>query len=165
MLPKHVRRTRGWNPGASPMYVYRFDQVREALDRIREQFTGPEEGVVIEYVNPVTGGPAMPTMAFTMQLLRPGETTAWTRSTASRVFCAVEGTGVSVVGDKALEWEQNDVSVVPNWAWFQHRNVSSNDAYLFSVSDEAAMKKLGLYRAQLRRPSGEIVELEQDFRS
>ena len=164
LLSKHIRQTRGWNPTASPMYVYRFDQVREALERIRDQFTGPEEGVVMEYVNPISGQSAMPTMTFTMQLLRPGESTAWTRSTASAVYCVVEGVGVSFVGDKSLEWEQNDVFVAPNWAWVQHRNVSARDVYLFCVSDEAAMRKLSLYRSQLRRESGEIVELLDEFR-
>jgi len=164
LVPKHIRGTRGWNPTASPMYVYRFDQVREALDRIRTQFDEPDEGVVMEYVNPVTGGPAMPTMSFTMQLLRPGEVSPWIRSTTSSVYCATGGTGLTVVGDKSLEWEENDVFVTPNWSWVQHQNVSSRDAYLFRVSDEAAMRKLCLYRAQLRKSSGEIVELIDEFK-
>jgi len=164
LLPKHVRKSRGWNPGASPMYVYRFEQAQEALNRIREQFADPHEGVVMEYVNPVTGSSAMPTMTFTMQLLRPGESTAWIRSTSSSVFCAVEGTGVTQMGDKILEWEPNDVYVAPNWTWMQHRNLSSSDAYLFCVSDEAAMQKLGLFRSQLRKDSGELVELVDAFK-
>jgi hypothetical protein len=36
--------------------------------------------------------------------------------------------------------------------------------FLFTVSDEAVMKKLGLYRSQLKKPSGEIVELVDEFR-
>jgi gentisate 1,2-dioxygenase len=164
LLPKHVRNTRGWNPTASPMYVYRFDQVREALERIREDYTQPHEGVVIEYVNPVTGEAAMPTMSFSMQLLRPGEITAPTRSTGSSVNCIVEGTGSSEVGDKLLEWEPNDVFVIPQWTWYQHRNLSDEDAFVYSVSDEATMRKLGLYRSQLKKENGEIVELVEDFR-
>ena len=164
LLPKHIRATRGWNPSASPMYVYRFEQVREALQRIREDYSQPHEGVVIEYVNPITGGPAMPTMTFSMQLLRPGETTARLRSTSSTVYCAVEGSGTSVVGETLLEWEQNDVFVIPNWTWFLHENRGDSDTYLFSVSDEAAMRKLALYRAQMQKESGEIIELVDDFR-
>jgi gentisate 1,2-dioxygenase len=164
LLPKHIRRTRGWNPSASPMYVYRFDQVREALQRLREVQSHMNEEVVIEYVNPISGGPAMPTMTFNMQLLRAGETTAPLRSTASTVYCAVEGSGRTVVGNRTLSWEPNDVFVVPNWTWFHHENPGSADTYLFSVSDEAAMRKLALYRAQTRKESGDIAELLEDFR-
>jgi gentisate 1,2-dioxygenase len=165
LLPKHVRSSRGWNPAASPMYVYRFEQVREALLRIRDDYTKPHEGVVIEYVNPVTGQPAMPTMTFSMQLLRPGETTAPLRSTGSSVHCVVDGAGSSEVDGKLLEWEQNDVFVVPSWAWYRHKNHTAKDVFLFSVSDEAALRKLALFRSQYRKESGEVVELVEEFQS
>jgi gentisate 1,2-dioxygenase len=164
LLPKHVRNTRGWSPGASPMYVYRFDQVKEALDRIREGFTEPHEGVVIEYVNPITGQPAMPTMSFHMQLLRPGETTGWLRSTASSACCAFEGHGTTAVGAQLLEWKEKDVFVLPKWTWYQHTNATDRDVFLFSASDEAAMRKLELYRAQHRTSNGEVIELVESFK-
>jgi gentisate 1,2-dioxygenase len=164
LLPKHARSSRGWNPTASPMYVYRFEQVRAALERIRDDYTQPHEGVVIEYVNPVTGEAAMPTMTFSMQLLRPGETSSSMRSTGSSVNCIVEGGGTSQVGDRLFKWEPNDVFVIPQWTWYQHKNIAGRDAFLYSVSDEATMRKLGLYRSQLRKESGEIIELVEEFR-
>lgn len=164
VLPKYVRRTRGWNPSASPMYVYRYEQIRDALARLAEMPVREHEGIVIEYVNPVTGAPAMPTMSFSAQLLRPGETTSEIRHTAGAVFCVLDGAGKTTLGDGVvMEWQQNDVFVVPNWTWFRHQSLAEDDCCIVSVSDEAAMRKLGLYRAQARKSSGEIVELIEDF--
>ncbi len=164
VVPKFVRRTRGWNPAASPMYVYRYEQMREALSRLSDIPAREHEGVVIEYVNPVTGAPAMPTMTFSAQLLRPGETGSEWRHTASTVYCVLEGAGRTTLRDGvSMDWQQNDVLVVPNWTWFQHQSLATEESILFSVSDEAAMRKLGLYRAQARKKSGEIVELVEEF--
>ncbi|HEX7824790.1 MAG TPA: hypothetical protein VF477_07815, partial [Mycobacterium sp.] len=141
-----------------------YEQVKETLNRIREGFTEPHEGVVIEYVNPVTGSSAMPTMSFFMQLLRPNETTTFQRSTASNAYCAFEGAGSTEIGDTTFQWGSKDIFVVPKWTWFRHTNNTDNDVYLFWASDEATMRKLELYRSQYRKDSGEVVEVIEDFR-
>ena len=101
----------------------------------------------------------MPTMSFHMQLLRKGEATSAHRHTSSTVYCVVEGAGQTTVGEESLSWRRNDVFVVPGWIWHAHIPDAEVDAVLYSVSDEAPMRKLGLYREQAQVAGGEVVEL------
>jgi gentisate 1,2-dioxygenase len=57
----------------------------------------PFDGVIMEYTNPVTGGPAMSTIRCYVQLLRSGEHTQAHRHTSSAAFHVVGGSGYSVV--------------------------------------------------------------------
>ena len=163
IVPTFVKHGRGWNPSASPMWVYRFEHVRETLDRLRDHDGDPYDGLIIEYVNPTTGGPGMPTMSFHMRMLRPGERTAEHRHTSTAVYCAVHGSGMTHIAGASFQWEKNDVFVVPSWTWHSHHNVSESDAFLISVSDEAAMRKLSLYREQGRGKDGDIIERVTEF--
>ena len=74
--------------------------------------------------------------------------------------CVVEGQGYTQVGDMRLEWERNDIFVVPSWAW--HHHVSARgEAYLFSVTDAPVLQKLGLYREEGRTAGGDVVAVER----
>ena len=159
LVPRFTSHQRGRGRN-SPMFVYRYAQTREMLDGLRDYEGSPYDGITIEYVNPTTGESAMPTMTFQMQLLRPAEHTLAHRHTTSTAYCVVEGEGATQIGDMRLEWRRNDVFVVPGWMWHEHVNQSDGNAVLFSVSDEAAVSKLGLYREQGRSPDGEIVTVE-----
>ncbi len=159
MVPKFTPHERARDRDASPMFVYRYAETRNTLEGLRDYDASPYDGVIMEYVNPVNGAPAMPTMSFHMQLLRKGEASAAHRHTSSTVYCVVEGAGQTTVGDQILSWRRNDVFVVPGWTWHAHLADAAEDAVLFSVSDEATMRKLGLYREQGRHGDGEIVEL------
>jgi len=68
---------------------------------------------VVYPVNPVTGGPAMPTIGCYVQLLRPGEHTQAHRHTSSAAFHVIEGSGYAVVDGQRLDWEDKDVFCVP----------------------------------------------------
>ena len=49
---------------------------------------------------------------------------------------------------------------VPGGEWCEHVNGSdTEDAILFSVSDEPTLKTLGFYRKQGRTPEGGVVRL------
>ena len=157
-VPRFVTHRRGSIGDSSPMFVYRYEDTRETLERLRDYAGSLYDGIIVEYVNPVNGEPAMPTMAFSLQLLRPDEHTAAHRHTTSSVYCVVEGAGATQVEDQRIEWRRNDVFVVPGWAWHEHIN-QTNDAVLFSVSDEPVFRKLGLHREQGRGPSGDLVDV------
>ena len=159
IVPRFVSHERGSNPKASPMFLYRYEQTRETLERLHDYQGSEYDGIIIEYVNPVNGEPAMPTMSFYMQLLRAGEHTAAHRHTAATVYCVVEGAGATQADDTRIEWNRNDIFVVPGWEWHEHINQETQDAVLFSVSDEAVFKKLGLHREQGRTADGDIVEI------
>ena len=70
IMPKVVPNT---GKPYSPQLVYKYDTVRAALERLQALEPDPYDGYLIEYVNPETGGPVMPTMSFTMQLLKSGQ--------------------------------------------------------------------------------------------
>lgn len=160
LKPKFVSHRRDRGGYSSPMFIYRYEQARATLEKLSAYDGSPYDGILMEYVDPVTGNSAMPTMAMQAQLLRPGEHTSAHRHTASTVYCVLEGRGATVVNEARLEWTVNDVFAVPSWMWHEHINLDDGvDAVLTSISDAAALQKLGLYREQGRRPSGEIIEL------
>ncbi len=144
----------------TPKYHYQWARTREALHGLRHEPGSPYEGIIVEYTNPTNGGPVMPNMSFRAQLLRPGEKTLPYRTTTSSLFCALEGSGCTIVGDTKLEWEKNDVFVVPNWMWREHHNKSSaEDALLYSVTDFPLIAKAGLIREQAKNCDGELLDL------
>jgi len=79
------------------------------------------------------------------------EGTPW-RSTASTVFCVVEGRGRAAAGESVFEWGANDVFVVPNWTACSL--AAEAEAVLFSYSDAAALERLGLLRAERLEEAG-----------
>jgi gentisate 1,2-dioxygenase len=148
----------------NPMFVYRWERTLETLDRLRLYDGSPYDGIVLEYVNPETGDAAMPTMSFFAQLLRPGERTLAHRHTAGTVYCVVEGAGFTQVEDTRLAWTRNDVVVVPGWMWHEHVNLSDReDALLYSVTDAASLRKLGLYREEGRTSDGDVVSIADNW--
>ena len=132
---------------SSPVFNYPYARTREALEamRRREEWD-PCHGLKLQYVNPVDGGYAMPTIATFMQLLPKGFTTTPYRATDGMVYAVVEGRGRTVVGTTVLDWRPRDVFIVPGWA--RHHHEAADDAVLFSFSDRPVQQKLGLWREQ-----------------
>ncbi|ASP23679.1 gentisate 1,2-dioxygenase (plasmid) [Antarctobacter heliothermus] len=137
----------GYDAGgqASPVFNYPYDRARGALEKLKAQAEiDPCQGIKLQYVNPIDGGPAMPTIATFLQLLPKSFKTAPYRSTDATVYVAVEGSGRSRVGDEAFDWGPRDIFVVPSWKEVVHE--VADEAVLFSFSDRAAQQKLGLFR-------------------
>jgi gentisate 1,2-dioxygenase len=135
----------------SPVLNYRYADVRETLDLLDRagDAASEEDGVMLDYANPLTGGPTLPTIAAHAQLIRPGEHTRAVRDTASHIYHVLEGRGSSVIGGVRLDWEQGDTFCAPTWMWREH-SVSSEDepAALFSFDDAPVQQPFGLYRRQ-----------------
>jgi gentisate 1,2-dioxygenase len=131
----------------SPVGNYRWAEVERAFAGIADDAAGSDaDGVALRYTNPWTGGPVMPTMDCRISRLRPGFHGTAHRHTASTIYHVVRGEGTTVVDGVRLDWQDRDVFAVPGWAVHQHVNSSGRDAYLFSYSDEPAIRALGLYR-------------------
>jgi len=129
----------------SPIFNYPYMRTREALDGLaRFRQINPWHGHKMRYVNPVTGGWAMPTIATCMQLLPKGFATRPYQSTDSTVFTVVEGSGTSHIGEETFNWEPHDIFVVPSWMPVVHTSIE--EAVLFSYSDRGVQEKLGLHR-------------------
>lgn len=126
--------------------VYKLEDAEEALDEVREEDGNPFDGVILEYRDPLTAGPVLPTMSACIQLLRAGVQTQAHRHTSSAVYHVVRGRGWSVIGGRRLDWTKGDTFALPTWAEHLHANAGSEDALLFSFSDEPAVERLGLLR-------------------
>ncbi|WP_030422218.1 cupin domain-containing protein [Streptomyces sp. NRRL F-5065] len=138
---------RGWSKRYSPLLAYPWEKTYEALLNQAKVSDGtPYDGVIMEYVNPVTGGSVMPTMGAHMQLLQPGQATQAHRHTGSVVYHVAKGRGHSVIAGRRFDWQENDIFVVPSWAWHEHANDDqSEDACLFSFNDFPMIHSLDLW--------------------
>ena len=131
----------------SPLWHYPLSQARATLERLAGEERGsPFDGVILEYTNPLTGGPAMPTIACYIQMLRPGQHTRAHRHVCCTNYHVIEGSGYSIVGGQRLLWQDKDVFTVPTWTFHEHVNTESRPALLFSFTDAPMMKALDLYR-------------------
>jgi len=139
-----------WDKRYSPLLKYEWAPTYEALSKYARVTDGsPYDGVLMEYVNPDTGGPVMMTIGAQMQMLRPGERTRAHRQTGSFVYQCCKGRGWSVINGQRFDWQERDIFVVPAWMYHEHANASdSEDACLFAFHDLPVMRALGLYREE-----------------
>ena len=154
LLPAFIAR-----PTTTPMIHFRGADVREALSSLRREAGDPYEGITVSFVNPVTGAPVFPTLAYSAHLLRPGERTQEKRETASTLYTVIEGSGATEIAGQRFDWQKNDIFVVPNFLWRRHVNTGTGDAVLYAISDAPLMDKIGQYRAQGRAADGTVSEL------
>jgi len=128
---------------------YRWQDTYPALKKLAEGAPNPYEGYAMEYVNPLTGGPTLPTLSCWIQLLKPGQRTQSHRHTSTVLYHAFRGRGTTVINGQEFHWEQGDNFVVPLWHWHEHANTAaSDDAILFSMNDAPVLKPFGLYREE-----------------
>ena len=132
--------------GPSPLLVYPWDRTETALRELAE-LEASEGGVTVEYNNPVTGGPVLPTIGCFAHMLRPGGVTRPQRTNASAILHVVRGRGITIVGDQKLEWETGDVLAIPHWMWVHHESRSATEpAFIFSSTDQPILEAFGIYR-------------------
>ena len=145
-----------WSKRYSPMLKYEWAATYDALPPYAKATEGsPFDGVLMKYVNPVTGGHVMQTIGAAMQMLRPGERTKAHRHTGSFIYQVAKGRGHSIIGGKRFEWNERDIFCVPSWMWHEHVNAStSEDACLFSFNDLPVIEGLGLYREEAYGDNG-----------
>lgn len=139
-----------WTKRYSPLLKYEWAPTYEALQKYARVTDGsPFDGVLMEYVNPDTGGPVMMTIGAHMQMLRPGEKTKAHRQTGSFVYQCCKGKGRSIINGQRFDWQERDIFVVPAWMYHEHANASdTEDACLFAFHDLPVMRALGLYREE-----------------
>lgn len=129
-----------------PPYVYRWEDTERALESAGERPGDPYDGIVLEYANPLTGGPTLPTFSCAIQMLRPGEKTLSHRHTSSTIHHVFKGAGTSFIGAERYDWEEGDSFVAPLWHPHRHENNHGRPAVLFTMTDRPLMEALGWYR-------------------
>lgn len=151
-LHGHANLKPTWTPPPSapysPLMVYSWQQTAQALAALREQEASPYEGVALEYVHPLTGGPVIPSIACWIQLIKPGQKLKAHRQTSSAVYCVVKGNGTSIIDGQAFHWDTGSFIALPAWAMHEHHNTSDEDAILFSIRDTPLLSAMGLLREE-----------------
>lgn len=159
MLPRFANHRRG-SGLSSPMYVYRWERMEDLLTRHKDIDGDPYDALMVEYIDPASGGPVFKTITFFAQMLRPGEKTQSQRQTASLLVAPFRGKGYSVVDGKRFDWNAFDTLAIPGGSWFEHVNSSDREpVFLFVASDEPTLKALALYKKWGRDKSGDLVAL------
>lgn len=131
----------------SPIFSYPYERTREALERLKQHGDiDAWDGVKLRYINPATGGFAMPTMATFMQLLPKGFKGKASRSTDATVYSVVEGQGQVQIGEQVFRFGPRDHFVVPSW--YPVRLQADDEVVLFSFSDRPIQVALGLLRQE-----------------
>ena len=129
----------------SPIFNYPYARSRETLETLsRNGDPDACHGWKMQFINPLTGALAMPTIGSFIQLLPKGFKSGTYRSTDATVYSVVEGSGKAKIGDTEFAFEPRDTFIVPSW----HPVSFESDAgcVLFSYSDRPAQLALGLWR-------------------
>ncbi len=131
----------------SPVFAYPYARSRQSLLHLASvDRPHASHGHKLEFVNPATGGPAMPTMGAYIQLLPAGFNGRAYRSTDGTVFSVIEGSGHAEIGGKKFEFSARDTFVVPSWQ--AYTLCAAEQCVLFSFSDRPVQRALGLWREE-----------------
>jgi gentisate 1,2-dioxygenase len=142
---------------SSPMFVYRWEMVRELLEKHKDREGDAHDGLMVEYIDPTTGQPVFKTITFFAQMLLPGQETLPVKTTSSLLVSPFEGKGYSIVNGQRFDWKEYDTLAIPGGAWFEHHNASEKEPlFLFVASDEPTLKKLDLFKKWGKSSSGEV---------
>lgn len=141
LRPRGIERRAGGHP-----YIYKWHDAQDVLANMEASDWDPYEGFVLDYVDPVSGGYALPTIACRLHRLPAGRSTMRQRETSSRIYHVVHGAGRTTAQGKVLDWEAGDSFIVPGWSWSEH--AADRQSVLFEMSDEPVLQASCLYRRQ-----------------
>jgi gentisate 1,2-dioxygenase len=133
-------------PAHSPKFRYPGLETRRLLGAMP---AAPDGQRTLRYVNPLTGGPVMPTMDCYATRLRRREATRPRRATHNTICLVVSGEGRSSVGTQQFDWSQHDVFTIPHWTWASHES-HTEEADLFMVTDRSVYEALDLLRVEVQ---------------
>jgi gentisate 1,2-dioxygenase len=135
----------------SPIFSYPYEKSREALHVLEKtQPIDAWDGVKLRYINPLTGGAPMPTMATFMQRLPAGFAGLPYRQTDGAIFSVVEGSGsvtIEHAGKSTIfNFSPRDHFVIPSW--HTAKLSSTLGCVLFSYSDRPVQQALSIHREE-----------------
>jgi len=127
----------------SPVFRYPWAQAAAA---VRAAPRGRDRARRVHYVNPMSGGSAMPLLdCYLMQIDRT-ETIPF-RTTGNAVCHVVEGNGMSRIGEDTIHWGAKDIFSLPHGNWITHL-AEADTATMFLVTDRDALRRLDLLKEQ-----------------
>jgi gentisate 1,2-dioxygenase len=135
-------------PAAYPMMRYPWARTEAALRQLAGHAgAGPVE---LDYINPETGQSCLPTMGFTAMMISAGEVCRPPLKSASGVFHAIDGRGVSIINGVRHTWGPKDTFSAPPFAEIEHSVASEKPAFLIRIHDTPLQEKLGYYEERTR---------------
>jgi gentisate 1,2-dioxygenase len=129
----------------SPIRRYPWDEAYPALQRLLAMSDGD---AVLEYRNPVTGGPALATIGCALRGVAAGTRTPRRRETAGSVRFVAQGAGTLIIDDRPYHVRTNDVVAVPAWRWHEI-HAGHDELVLFEITDRPVQDAFGLFRAEV----------------
>ena len=144
MFPDHI-------PASdNTLIYYPYSKARRLLADLAEQGAGdPFEGVVAEYVNPVSCGPSFPTMGTSIRLIGAKATVEAMHRTENVIFITLEGSVTFHLPEQqTFTVGSHDVVAIPSWIPYSISNAEDDPAVLFSQSDRPVFQALGFYREE-----------------
>lgn len=160
LMPRFASKLSRGAATSSPMFVYRWDMMRELLNRHKENDGDAHDGLLVEYIDPTNGQPVFKTITFFAQMIQPGQKTLPVKTTSSLLVSPFEGKGHALIDGKKFDWNVFDTLAVPAGHWFEYVNESPKDPLiLFIASDEPTLKKLSLYKKWGKKASGEVMQI------
>jgi gentisate 1,2-dioxygenase len=144
---RNLRPARGTRESgqANPLFVYPFAEWRETLEVLRRsEAPHRHDAYLMEFANPLDGGPVMSTISAFARLVPQGFATRPLRATDGMIHVVVEGTGVMTIDSRPFPLEPGEIVVTPSWS--ERTIEATQDLVLFSYSDRATQQKLSLWR-------------------
>jgi gentisate 1,2-dioxygenase len=139
-VPNIVPELAGAAHAYSPVFRYPWQASQAALRAAPPSKDGSRR---VRYVNPMTGGSAMPLLDCYMTQVDADTGTIPHRTTSNGVCVVVEGQGTSRVGNQTIDWSAKDIFSLPHGNWISH-SAQSKSATLFVVTDREVFRRLDL---------------------
>ena len=134
---------------ANPLLYYPYAKVRRKLAASAAAGNGDDSnGVVLDYVNPRTGGPCFPSMGLALRQIPPKSALRPMHRAENVVFIAKEGAPTFTLADRTFEAQPHDVVAIPSWVPYAIANTHDEPAVLFSQSDRPLFQALDFYREE-----------------
>lgn len=142
-------------PFGNPLLAYPKAQADAAMEMAKGLEPDPVDDVILEYQDPTTGGPALPSLSMKSQIIRPGFSGKAHRHTGSKVYYVTEGSGTTIVNGSRFDWSKGDFMSIPPWATHRHFNEGSEEARLFRVDDSPLFNYLRTYHQEILEDASE----------
>ena len=131
----------------SPIFNYPYERSRESLAKMaQDQDPDACHGWKMEFINPLSGGHAMPTIAAFIQLLPKGFKHAALPLHRRHGVLGGRGHGhARRIGGESFDFEPRDTFVVPVLGAAANSK-AAGETVLFSFSDRPGQEAMGLWR-------------------
>ena len=109
------------------------------LERHKDNDSDAYDGLMVEYIDPTTGGPVFKTITFFVQMLHPGQKTFPVRIDFQLVVSPFEGKGHAVV-DEQVTIGANSTPGDTAGSWFQYMNEFAKDPLILFVASPTSRR-------------------------